>query len=171
MATRRIFKYPFTLAAGTTNVELPAMDLSQFDELELEIDVDTSATDAGDTLDVYLQSRGPAGIWDDRIATAQILGTASDNEVRKYAVQQFGTFADSEEASEPQGSAGGSHLTAGSVKNGPFPPPYRSAGVGTLTAWRLQFVMVDADADGSFTGTVYIFGNSGLGCIPRSYGG
>ena len=169
MATRKVYEYDFSLSgAGTTNVELPAIDLSQMDELELEIVLATAATDAGDTLNVYLQSRGPAGIWDDRIAVAQFLGTATDAEVRKYAVQAFGTFADTEEASEPTGSAGASHMTAGTVKNGPFPPLYRNKGVGTETSWRLVFDVVDADADSAFTGTVYITGNSGIGCIPRT---
>lgn len=173
MATRKIFDYDFSLsgAGATTNVELDALDLSRFDELELEIVLSTAATDAGDTLNVYLQSRGPSGIWDDRIATAQFLGTDTDAEVRKYVLQQFGTFSDAEEASEPQGSAGGSRLTTGTVKNGSFPGPYRTKGAGgsTATAWRVQFVTVDADEDSAFTGTVYIHGNSGdLGVIPRS---
>lgn len=168
--TRKVFQYAFSLSgAGTTNVELPAMDLSQFDELELEIVFSTLATDTADTLNVYMQSRGPAGIWDDRIAVAQLLGDATDAEVRKYSVQQFGTFADTEEASEPTGSAGASHMTAGTVKNGPFPPLYRDkTNKTTSTSWRLQFVVVDADADSAFTGTVYISGNSAVGCIPRS---
>lgn len=177
MATRKIFDYDFSLsgAGATTNVELDALDLSRFDALELEINVATAATDTADTLNVYLQSRGPSGIWEDRIATAQFLGDQSDAEVRRYVLQQFGTLADSEEASEPVGSAGGSHLTAGTVKNGAFPGPYRTKGAGgsTATAWRLQFVTVDADEDSAFTGTVYVSGNSGdLGVIPRSrFGG
>ncbi len=178
MATRKVFEYAFDTGdlvgadGGTASVELDAVDLSRFDELELEIVVDTAATEAGDTLNVYLQSRGPAGVWDDRIATAQFTGDQADAEVRKYAVQQFGTFSDTEEASEPQGSAGGSHLTAGGVKNGPFPGPYRNKGVGTETAWRLQFVVANSSTENAaFAGAVYLSGNSGdLGCIPRGCG-
>lgn len=170
MATRLVHKYAFNtstligLGSGSAQVNLDALDLSRFDELELEVVVNPPAVDADDTLTIYLQSRGRSGVWDDRIATATFTGDQPGTEVRKYAVQQFGTFADAEEASEPTGSAGGSRLTAGTVKNGSFPPPYRTkgAGGGTSTAWRLDFVQVDGAGtdDATFTGTVYVYGNS-----------
>lgn len=159
-----VFKDSFNLSAGTTNVEFPQLDLSGRAELHCVLTVSTLDTDAGDTLDVYLQSRTDDGIWNDRVHFTQLLGNLTGTETLEAVLQQFGTLSDDEEESEPSGSASASRLTAGTVKNGPFPRPMRR---GTVTGvagtqmpgacWRASYVMVDADADGSFVGTLRVY--------------
>lgn len=172
MPQKLVFKNAFTLAAGTTNVNFDPLDLSDAAELQCELSVTATDTDAGDTLDVYIQSTIDGVTWDDRVHFTQLIGTLSASagtpEALRATLQQFGAFSDTEEMSEPSGSAGGSRLTAGTVKNGGFPRPLRR---GTVTgalpnqtqmpgaSWRVSYVMVDADADGVFTGTLSVYAN------------
>lgn len=165
---RKVYEYAFDVAAGTTNHEFDAVDLSHADELHFVLTLTEANTDAGDTLNVYIQSRSEDGIWHDRVAFTQLIGTldpdTSGPETLEAVLQKFGSFSDDEEESEPSGSEGASHLTAGTVKNGPFPRPYRGSitGPGQMpgSAWRAQFVMVDADADGAFSGTLRAYAES-----------
>lgn len=143
---RPVYHGTYTITASTQKL-LPALDLSNGDELLLEIRLTGNAgAGASDKLNVYLQSRGLLGVWDDRIATAQFLGTDVATEVRQYVLQKRGDLPDAEEASEPSGSSGGSRLPAGSVKNGTFPGRYRRAGIDTITAWQLDFVVTSGSA-------------------------
>lgn len=153
------------VAGGTGNYTLDAIDLSWADEITMRVSFTKANTDAGDTCDVYLQSRGPDGIWTDRIASHQLTGdmspTTADPEVRDYVLQQFGTFSDAEEGAETSGSLGGSRLTAGTVRNGSFPGLFKTAGSPMTPGWRIQIVVVDAGTDNAdFEGTVYLSTNS-----------
>lgn len=156
---------PFNTGTGTQtiNEELSKLDLSNCVSILMEVILTKALTDAGDTLNVYLQSRGRARVWNDRIAAAQLLGnmTVSESapEVREYQLQQLGTLSDTEEAQEPSGSAGGSRLTAGTVRNGPFPGKYVDAAGAPGASWRVQFDVTDADADADFEGRVVLHCN------------
>lgn len=167
--TSPIGKYTFDtqtligLGSGNYQLLLPAINLSRFDEIFMEVVISTSENDPDDTLNIYLQSRGQSGTWDDRIASAQFLGNGADALVRNYTLQSLGTLSDTEEASTPSGSTGGSRLTAGTVKNGAFPGLYRNKGVGTESSWRLDFQQVDGTGtdDTAFVGYIILSGNSG----------
>lgn len=148
--------------SATVNVELDKLDLSRGELIRMEVVLTAADTDAGDLLNIYLQNRWQSNIWMDRIASHQFLGTLSPSagspEVREYTLSKFGDLTDSEEADEPYGSAGASHLTAGTVRNGPFAPRYRNPGVGTETGWRVSLVQVNTStADAAFAGTVYLY--------------
>ncbi len=170
---RLVQQIALTVAAGsaTTNFNFDPIDLSNADLLHFRLHLSTIGTDAGDTYNIYVQSRRDDGTWGDRAAFPQFLGTASDDEVYDLIVQKFGTLADAEEAREPQGSTGGAHITAGTVVNGGFPGVYRANVTGnssdpsTNTAgpsWRVQVVAVDADSDGFLTGTLYVYADSAV---------
>lgn len=148
-------------ATGTTNYQFDNLDLSWSDILRFRLNCATFGTDAGDTFNAYIQSRLPDGTWADRVAFGQYLGTATDAEVQDAVVSKFATLESGEEVSEPQGSAGGARLTAGTVVNGPFPGKYYESGRLSY-AWRLQIVVVDADSDGSLTGNLYVMGDEAL---------
>ena len=167
MPLRPYLAYAFDTDDGgqTINQELDPLDLSRCDLIRVTVKLSKAITDTADTFDVYLQCRGPDGKWEDRIHFSQLLGdlspTVADPEILVATLQQFGTLGDDEEESEPSGSAGGSRLSAGSVRNGAFPGRYHD-GTAPAASWRVQLVVVDADADADFEGTIYVEGNSPL---------
>ena len=57
---------------------------------------------------------------------------------------------------EPSGSAGASHLTAGTVRNGPLPGVYIDSSDVRGASLRLRLEVTDADSDGDFEGTFYL---------------
>lgn len=159
MALKRIGGYSGTVTEDA-QVELDAIDVSGFDEIYATIEITGApGADGTDTLDVYLQSRSQANVWADRIAFDQLTGAMSEGELREATLQKFGTFSDGEEQGEPSGSTGGSRLTAGTVRNGAFPGRYRNPGVGTETAWRLDFQVTSGNA-ASFPVEVTIYGDT-----------
>lgn len=168
MAVGRV-TIPFTIGPGTQNVnwEFGLLALDHADWIRSILEVAGAAEDAGDTLNFYVQTRGPNGQWSDVIAFSQLLGSLSPSssspEVLTAALQQAGTLSDTEEQGEPSGSAGASHITAGTVKNGPFPGWYYDATTRQRAAsWRLRGELVDADSDALFTGTFYADFNEAL---------
>lgn len=160
MAMKLVYEYTGTITADAI-VELPPLDLSRADQLYMEAYLTGNAADAvGDTLNIYLQNRWQAGVWSDRVALSQLTGDMLAGELRDAALSKFGSLSDTEEAAEPSGSTGGSHLTAGTVRNGPFPPRFRAAGVNAqATAWRVNF---DATVVGSASWpiAIYIYADS-----------
>lgn len=134
---RLVYKRSGTVTADT-QWELDALDLSQSDQLEVHLEVTGSVTGTSPTLNVYLQSRNESGLWEDRVAFTQLSGTGLSGEALKAILQKFGTLSDDEEESEPSGSASASRLTAGTVKNGGFPRPYRRGNVTGATGDRTQ---------------------------------
>jgi hypothetical protein len=119
--------------------ELDALDLSWADLLRISVKLTGDSTGTSPTLNIYLQSRGAFGIWNDRAAFPQLVGADNTGEARVLNLSKFGDLSDAEESYEPSGSSGGSRLTAGTVRNGPFPGNYRNKGVGIETAWRFDF--------------------------------
>lgn len=99
------------------------------------LDVTAAATDAGDTLNVQVQTRvddGSGETWHNVVHFPEILGNGGAKQnVEKINLQANLT-----------GYESGSALGAGSTR--PF--------VGD--EWRVEYVQVDADANGSFTFSV-----------------
>lgn len=164
MPLRKVGEYAFNTGPGgqTLNQELAPLDLSHADLISVDLVVTKADTDVADTLNVYLQDRRTGGTWNDRAALTTITGDLSPSvtapEVYNANIQKFGTLSDDEEESELSGSAGASRLTAGTVRNGPFPGLYRVAGYdGPRASWRIQLVVVDADNDADFEGTVTVY--------------
>lgn len=159
MPSRVCFAKSDTLTSTSTQWNLDAIDLSHCDELTVTYKIVTTITSTSNTLDIYVQSRGRDGFWDDRIHFTQIAATPNQNKAQKLVLQQFGTFSDTEEASVPSSSSGGTRLAAGTVKNGPFPRPYVDASA-PATAWRVDFVM--AGTTGGYSVEVVAEANSSV---------
>lgn len=146
---------------GTTYEELPPYDFSHADILRGKVVCTVTNADAGDTLDIYVESRGLDGIWEERIHFGQLTGdmsaSAATPETRRATLSKMGTLSDNEEAAEGNDSLGASSINASTVLNGPFPGRYRNKGVGTETGWRIKYVAAgDADNDLDFQGEVFI---------------
>lgn len=159
MPNALVFTKSGTITADT-QWELPALDLSRADAISMEAILTANAgASVSDTLNIRLQSRRQTNKWNDRIALRQLTGDMTSGELTDGVLQKFGTFSDSEETGEPSGSTGASRLTAATVRNGAFPGRYRNAGVGTETAWRVDF---DATVVGalSFPVTVNIYADT-----------
>lgn len=161
---------PFDTGAGTQNLNYPLgkLALDGCDWIRATLELTKADTDAADTMDVFLQERGPVGVWDDRIHFSQVIGTLSPSasvpETLKAALQQAGTLSDTEEQNEPSGSAGASHITAGTVVNGPFPGSFYDATTRQRDAsWRIRIEVVDSDNDADFEGNVHIEFNDAVG--------
>lgn len=132
--------------AGTISAdgqwELDALDLSWADLLRISIKLTGNSGGTTPTLNVYLQSRGAFGLWNDRAAFPQLVDADNSGEAWVLNLSKFGDLSDTEEGYEPTGSSGGSRLSPGAngvVRNGPFPGNYRNKGVGIETAWRFDF--------------------------------
>lgn len=135
---RTMHVYSGTVTATGTDL-IPAIDFSHGDQIHLSAVLTGNAgADANDKMDVYLQSRGANGQWDDRAHLAQFTGAMLSGEGREAVLSKFVTLADAEEASEPSGSTGAARLAAGAVKNGAFPGPYLQAGSPKAESWRLS---------------------------------
>lgn len=153
---------PFDTGVGTQNLvyELGKLDLSAADWLKVIFNITKADTDAGDTLNAYLQARDRNGIWRDIIAFTQVIGTLSPSgsapEVLEANLMQGGTLSDDEEESETYGSAGASHLTAGTVRNGPLPGMYHGSDGVRGASLRIRLESVDSDNDADYEGSFYI---------------
>lgn len=165
MAHRMVYTRSETVTADA-QWELDPIDLSHADELHLEVLLTGNAGAlAGDTLNVRLQSRTNANKWTDRIAIRQLIGTMTSGEYTQSVNQKFGTFSDSEETDETSGSTGAARLTAGTVRNGPFPGVYRPAATGAGATnmpgagWRVDLDITSASAP-SFPVTISVYADT-----------
>lgn len=176
-AASRVAKYTLDTGPGSQTLLVPIdVDLSRGDEILIELELTKAQTDAGDTLDVRLQdctSLTTAEVWNTRARFAQFIGTvtvsAAAPEVRRLALQAYGTLPDTEEAYEPSGSAGAAEIAAGTVLNGPFPGVRRLSAGGRKQSWRLKIDVVDADSDGDFEGRITVWLRTASG--PTLIGG
>ena len=137
------------------------LDLSEAPSLTLRVEFTKLDTDAADTCDVTLQCTHDGGTtWDDRIHLKQVLGdmtgSATAPEVREATIyQEPGQgLHPSVSNREPSGSSGGVVLLAGETLDGPFPVKQRTAASGSVAAWRVRTVIVDADSDADFEGKI-----------------
>lgn len=151
----------FDTGAGgqTITTELPLLNLGRAETIALVLKVTKADTDANDTLDVYFDETFDRVTWDNRGRFQQITGDMSPSatapEVRKLVISSRIALDATEESYETSGSAGGSDLAAGTVRNGPFAPIFRNT-AGIAASHRLRFVVADptgsnADFEGSVT--------------------
>jgi hypothetical protein len=122
-------------AARTTSgtATLTASVVNQWRAAAFLLDVTVAATDAGDTLDVYLQSSVDGSTWDDFAHFTQVLGNGG---AKKFVATWTREITPESELKAP---ADGS-LAAG-VLQGP-----------NASSWRVKWVIVDAGtANVSFT--------------------
>jgi hypothetical protein len=125
-------------ASGTQAVTIPAPNL--YDAAVFLLSVSAAATDAIDTLDVYLQSSPDGGTtWDDFAHFTQVLGNGG---VKKYLATWSQFVTAESEMKAPADAA----LAAG-VLQGPV-----------SSTWRVKWVVVDANANASFTFSVTMSG-------------
>lgn len=164
MALRRVVRYPISLSgAGTTNLNLDPMSYSRAVSLVGEIIITSAATAAGDTLTVRLQETPDGVQWDTRWChTAQVGNSGASTtapESERVVLQCDVPLQTAERLYEPTGSAGGTDLSAGTVRNGPLLGRRRAAtapGGGLSASHRLQFVVAQTSA-AAFTGTYTIW--------------
>lgn len=123
-----------TVTAGATAAvpEAVAIALAKAKCALYMLDVTAAATDVGDTLDVYIQSSIDGTTWDDFIHFTQVLGNGG---AKKLIAAHNSTIT----PTTAMGPAVDGALAAG-VKQGP---------VGSQ--FRIKYVIVDADANASFT--------------------
>lgn len=167
--SRRIFKYDLTIGPGNVTVtqNLPALDLSYAQALLIQLYLTTTLTDAADSLDFKFQDTRNGVIWNTRARADAVLGNAGASAtapvVHRLNLQNKVDLASNEEYYIETGSTGGTELTAGSVRNGPFPGIRRDPGAGTggagpTASWRVQAVISgDANTNASFIGVVTIW--------------
>ena len=146
----------------TVNDECNSIDFSLFESLLWEVVFTTMNTDAGDTLNIRLQSTSDRVQWHTRARMIEFLGTgdpdATGPEYYRMTVRQLGETSADEEGYEPSGSESATDVSAGMVRNGPFPGKYRSVEFGLQPNWRIRSVLVDANSNASFIGEFRIWG-------------
>lgn len=121
-----------TTAAGAVDeagsaVRLPGM----VNAMALVLDVSAAATDAGDTLDVKVQTKIDGTNWIDVVSFTQVLGNGG---VKRHVAKIVAGLAEAMFADAA--------LAAGSVRH------------LLGDEWRVKYDQVDADSDGSFTFSV-----------------
>lgn len=145
--------------------EFDPIDLSHCDNLRITVKLTGNSTGTSPTLSIYLQSRSAFGLWNDRAAFPQLVDADNTDEARVLNLNKFGDLSDTEESYEPSGSTGGSRLTAGTVRNGPFPGVYRGnvlGGVGENMpgpSWRFDFV-IGGSASPTFPIEIWVEGDA-----------
>lgn len=123
-------------ASGTLTIAASvAQALARATRALFFLEVTAAATDVGDTLDVYLQSSVDGSTWDDFVHFTQVLGNGG---AKKYLAAWNSLIT----PTTAMGANADGALAAG-VKQGP---------VGS--SFRIKWVVVDADLDGSFTFSV-----------------
>ena len=160
MALVHTFAFNTGTGSQTITDELPAgLDLSRRKTIMVRVNLTKAITDSIDTLNIFFESRGSDGGWDQRIhfteLTASLSPTVGAPEKLYGTIRQIGDLTGDELEGEPRGSAGASDLAAGTVKDGPFPGRSVDA-AGQIASWRISAVVVDADGDADFEGTVYV---------------
>ncbi len=167
----QIFSYSLDSGAGTQtiNQSLDPMDFSGYSALVLRCSAVKTDTDAADTCVIRLQtSADPATpVWDDRICLESFTGdqsaSATAPETKQGTVWNTESLDSVEAEFEESGSAGGTSLSAGAVKNGPyFNSLYNPLTNSRQPSCRLNIVVTDADADADFEIGIKVYGLSRL---------
>lgn len=123
-----------TAAGALTNVTTDEVRLpGAVNGIVFSLDVTAAATDAGDTLDVYVQTLLDGTNWVDVVHFTQCVGNGgAKRHVGKVLAGAAETMFEASAA-----------LAAGSVRN------------VLGDAWRVKYTQVDADSDGTFTFAVH----------------
>jgi hypothetical protein len=160
--TAKLFEYTLNTGVGTQTITetFDKFDLSRARAVIGKLTLTKADTDAGDLLDVYFEERTNTLTWNQRARFEQVLGsgspTATDPEERTIVVSADVNLDTTEESYEDTGSLGGTALSAGTVRNGPFAGKLYSSGAPVATH-RMRVVVTDADNDADFEGTVAFY--------------
>src|SRR5438132_5977842 len=168
MRTALIGTYTLNVGPGNTTTVLTcdALDISRCQAVTLEMVLTTCATDAADKLDVRFQetrdSQPTPAVWDTRGYFTQVSGNQSASASAPYAdqmtISQDVPLPSSSRNARPTGSAGGTELTAGTVRDGPFQGRLRST-LGPVPSHRLIAVISgDVNSNSLFVGSIKIYG-------------
>lgn len=155
---------PFDTGAAAGDLDetenLDSFDLSRCKCIDMFISLTTADAASDDLFDITFEETFDGVTWNERMRSAQFTGalTATSTAPETYSMRcsAYINLDTTEEATEPSGSAGGSPLAAGTVRNGPFAPRlYATTAPFTLQpTHRLRFVTDDDDADARFAGSV-----------------
>lgn len=168
-ATRLVGNIPIALGSGaqTVNTLLDPLDLSMAKVIEVLLTLTSVATVAGSTLDVKFQMAtfiDPLGneVWDTRGRFSTVVGNQAASAAVPYQeglnISQDVDLTTVERAYRPTGSAGGTELAAGTVRDGDFPAFLREGLLHTRQPnARIQMVVVDAAASFAAVGNVLIY--------------
>lgn len=165
-----IYQAAFDIGPGnvTQTINLDPLQLSWCKTLSGELKLPTIATDLADKLDIKFQeTRDPLAAtvyWDTRAYWQQVAGNTSASASTPYAdhwnVSQDVDLTSSSRNYNPTGSSTGVELTAGTVRDGPFAPPVRTA-TGRITTQRIVAVISgDANNNARFAGTITLTGHA-----------
>ena len=136
------------------------LDLSRGRQLEATLKVTAAASGASDVLDVRIQDTDDGVVWNDRIRFLAVAGNqaVSPAYIQRAVLTNSIPLQSSEKDYIESGASGGSAIAAGTVVNGPFPPPVR-AGVTTTTrtsSWRAVFIQTDVSGTASYTAELIV---------------
>ena len=121
-----------TSVAGALNVNTDAVTLpSSMQAVSLVLDVSAAATDAGDLLDVKVQTMLDGTNWVDVAYFTQVLGNGG---AKRFVAKLSASAAEAFFADAA--------LTAGNIRN------------LLGDEWRVNYIQVDANSDATFTFTV-----------------
>lgn len=170
MRTAEVFNLAIDTGAGSqtiTSLFSKGLNLSWAKALICDLKITVANTDATDTLDVYIEETVDNVTWNQRGRFEQITGdmspTTTAPEVRRLVISALPPLDTTEESYETTGSTGGTSLSAGTVRNGPFLPPYRGdASNAPQASYRARLVVTDADNNADFEGTLTVFAVSEL---------
>jgi hypothetical protein len=165
MGLRKIAEYPISVAAaGTTNQNLDAYDLSRVRAVVSELIITAAATDATDTLSVKFQETSDGVQFNTRIQHTLQVGnsaasatTPESERITLYTGAQGLDAAD--EIVEPTGSKSAAALGAPGVRHGPLVGRRRGGTSyygGAVATHRIQLVAVQTNAL-AFTGILILW--------------
>jgi hypothetical protein len=161
--TTKLFEYTINTGAGTQTItqDFDKFDLSYARAIVGKLTITNAATDAGDLLDVYLEERTNTLTWNQRARFDQILGSMSPSgtapEERTIVISADVNLDTTEESYEDTGSTGGTSLSAGTVRNGPFAGKLYSSGAPVATHRARLEVTEAASSDADFEGTLTFY--------------
>lgn len=142
----------------TITLNLDPHDLSRAKWLDITVTMTTLDAASDDLCDIFLDETFDGTNWDERWHSHQFTGAMSPTEIRRYRILADDIPDATDLAYETTGSAGGSSLSAGTVRPGPFAPKLQatSAPWTLQTTHRVRIVIDDDDSDARFAGNLRI---------------
>lgn len=142
----------------TITIELDPLDLARVKWLDIVVTMTTLDAAGDDTCDFFFEETHDGTNWDQRWHSHQFTGAMSPTEIRRYRIYADYVPDATDLSYETTGSAGGSDLTAGTVRPGPFAGKLHatSAPYTLQTTHRVRIVIDDDDSDARFAGNLLI---------------
>lgn len=154
----KVFDQDFDTGTSSVTYELDPIDLSTALFCVITVILTKADTGAGDILDISFQETEERVTWNRRARFPNFIGTLSPSSTapEKYqlTISAKQVLQMSEEAYEPDGSAGATALAVDSVIHGPLRRPVRGS-TGKLTAHRVVLTVTNATA-ADFEGTITV---------------